>query len=141
MLADVPLHVVEQRVVFRKGNIGNLATPVCRRVGAGKGDDWKSSCSLSGRQPRYTLGRCSVSGCLVGLESRPVIAGVSPLELVDDMRREDVGLLDDTYRCLWCEDLAVVVRNRADIAPCGCLAGRVGTCLATDGCHQCQCVP
>ena len=86
MSANVPLQVVEQRVVLCEGDVSDLTGPVGRRVGTGKGDDRESSGTLSARQPRYALGRRGIGGCLVGLERRTVVASVSKLELIDEVR-------------------------------------------------------
>ena len=95
-----------------------------------------AGCAAPGRQPGDPHGGCGVCRHLVGVECRAVVAGVAVLELVDDVRREDMGLFDDADCGLGSIGLAVVVRDRTDVAACGGLTDGVGASLTTDGSNQ-----
>ena len=102
-------------------------------VGAGEGNGGEAVRSLSERETGYAHRRCGIMRAPVGVEGRAVVTGVSIFELIDDVRRKDVGLFDDADGRLRCEGLAEVVGDRADVASGGRLADWIGAGLATDG--------
>ncbi len=70
---------------------------------------------------------------LVGIEGRTVVAGIAPLDLVDEVRGEDVRLFDDAHRGLGGVGLAVVEGNRPDVAARGGLADGIRAGLTSIG--------
>src|SRR6202008_2660531 len=102
MFAHIPLNVVDQGVVFSDSDVGLRAAPVRRGRCTGKGNGGEATCGLtSGEASDSQRGR-SIGWREVGIEGGTVVTGVSILELVDDLRREDMGLFDDANRGLRC---------------------------------------
>ena len=80
----------------------------------------------------------AISRNLIGIEGGPVIAREAILELVNDVRREDMGLFDDADGGLRRIGLAVVVWHWTDVAARSGLADGSGAGLTPDGCRQCE---
>src|SRR5439155_18779779 len=112
VLADVPLHVVEQRVIFGYGDVGLRTAPVGGSCRACEGNDREAGGCLPRGKTGDTQVRRGKGGCDVGIEGGTVVPRVAVLELVNDFGREDMRLFDNTYRSFWSEGLTVVVRDR-----------------------------
>ena len=140
MLADRPLQIIECRVVFRQGHVGDCAAPICRGIGACVDHDGEGLLRLAGRQSGEAQGRVVVRRRLVGIEGRTVVAGIPPLHLVEKMRRESMRLFDSAHRSLGRVGLTIVEGDGSNVAARRGLPDWIGTGLAANGCNQRECV-
>src|ERR1700677_195407 len=118
MLAEDPLHVVDQVVGVSDSQAANITPPLRGRIRPRKGDGRKGRRSLARRNTRDPEVGCRKRRGVVQVERGAVVTRKAVLELIHDTRRYGVGIFKDVDVRLGCIALSVVER-KGSIIPAG----------------------